>query len=99
MPERYCSGKFSKQRGDVLHKATYGKTIIIWVKSPSGRVKDRVMLTKQKNGTYKVENTGQRRGTRRMKKKNRKKKRGKTYKRGGKRRRRRRTNKRRIRRS
>ena len=48
MPERYCSGKFSKQRGDVIHKSTYGKNILILVKSPSGRVKDRVMLTKQK---------------------------------------------------
>ena len=31
MPERYCSGKFSKQ-GDVIHKSTYGKNILILVK-------------------------------------------------------------------
>ena len=99
MPERYCSGKFSKQRGDVIHKSTYGKNILILVKSPSGRVKDRVMLTKQKNGTYKVyqKNTGKkRRETKRRRRRQQKK--GRTYKRGG-RRKRRRTNKRRLRRS
>ena len=95
MSERYGRGTFSRQRGDVIHKSSYGKNILILVKSPSGRVKDRLMLTKQKNGTYKVENTGKKRkGTRRGKKK-----RVKTNKRRGKIRRRRRTNKRRNRRS
>ena len=93
MPKKYCSGKFGKQRGDVITKSTYGKNVLLLIKSPSGRVKERIMLTKQKNGTYKVypKNTGKKRRTRRMKKKNQKK--GRTYKRGGKRRRRRRTNK------
>ena len=58
MPKKYCSGKFGKQRGDVITKSTYGKNILILIKSPSGRVKERLMLTKQNNGTYKVENTG-----------------------------------------
>ena len=93
MSKKYCSGKFGKQRGDVITKSTYGKNVLLLIKSPSGRVKERIMLTKQKNGTYKVENTGKRRGTRRMNKK-RKQKKGRTYKRGGKKRRRR-TNKRR----
>lgn len=96
MSKKYCSGKFGKQSASVITYSTYGKNVLILIKSPSGRVKERIMLTKQKNGTYKAyqNNTGKRRGTKRMK--NRKKiKRGKTYKRGGKRRRRRRTNKRR----
>lgn len=96
MPKKYCSGRFGKQRGDVITKSTYGKNILILIKSPSGRVKESLMLTKQNNGTYKVENTGKRkrrRGTRRVNK--RKQKKRSTYKRGGKRRRRRRTNKRR----
>ena len=100
MSKKYCSGKFGKQRGDVITKSTYGKNVLILIKSPSGKVKERMMLTKQKNGTYKVypKNTGKkRRGTRRMKKK--KQKKGRTYKRGGKKRRRRTNKRRRVRRN
>ena len=74
MSKKYCSGKFGKQSSSVITYSTYGKNVLILIKSPSERVKERIMLTKQKNGTYKAYQTilEKKRGTRREKKEKRK---------------------------